>query len=66
MNGMKKFIGFSRASIMAASVGTVSFAKNYVDVTSDNAAQTEISILSDIGVIKGTSENEFSPLDNVT
>ena len=66
MNGMKKFIGFSLASIMAASVGTVSFAKNYDDVTSDNAAQTEISILSDIGVIKGTSENEFSPLDDVT
>ncbi|MBE6540979.1 MAG: S-layer homology domain-containing protein [Ruminococcaceae bacterium] len=66
MNGMKKFIGLSLASIMAASAGTVSFAKTYDDVTIDNPAQTEISILSDIGVIKGTGENEFSPLEDVT
>lgn len=66
MNGMKKFIGLSLASLMVASLGTVSFAKTYDDVTSDSPAQTEISILSDIGVIKGTSENLFSPDEHVT
>ena len=42
------------------------FARSYQDVTESNPAKDEIDILSDIGVIVGTSENEFSPEDNVT
>ena len=42
------------------------FAREYQDVTESNPAKDEIDILSDIGVIVGTSENEFSPEANVT
>ena len=54
------------AALMVAGCGTMTFAKNYDDVKNDHSAKTEISILSDIGVIKGTSSNEFSPEDDVT
>ena len=49
------------ASLTLASGATAVSAKNYDDVKEDSRAATEISILSDIGVIRGTSENEFSP-----
>ena len=42
------------------------FAREYQDVTESNPAKDEIDILSDLGVIVGTSENEFSPEENVT
>ena len=42
------------------------FAREYQDVEASNPAKDEIDILSDIGVIVGTSENEFSPDENVT
>ncbi len=54
---------------MIAGSGTMTFAKTYDDVDSDSlskTAATSISILSDIGVIKGTSDNEFSPAELVT
>ncbi len=66
MHNVKKYISTSLAALMVASCGTVTFAKSYDDVKDDNVAKTEISILSDIGVIKGTSDNEFSPAEFVT
>ncbi|MBO7405498.1 MAG: S-layer homology domain-containing protein [Clostridia bacterium] len=49
------------ASLTIASGATAVSAKNYEDVPENSRAATEISMLSDIGVIRGTSENEFSP-----
>ncbi|MCR5680909.1 MAG: S-layer homology domain-containing protein [Clostridiales bacterium] len=49
------------ASLTIASGATAVCAKNYDDVPENSRAATEISMLSDIGVIRGTSENEFSP-----
>ncbi|MGN1409359.1 MAG: S-layer homology domain-containing protein [Eubacteriales bacterium] len=66
MNNFKKILTPTLAALMVAASGTMVFAKNYDDVASDHPVRTEISILSDIGVIKGTSESEFSPEDNVT
>ena len=66
MNGFKKMIGTTLAAAMVAGCGTVTFAKHYDDVKDDHAAQTEISILTDIGVIKGTHEGKFSPDENVS
>ena len=51
---------------MVAGCSTLTFARNFDDITNDSKAKTEISILTDIGVIKGTGENEFSPDENVT
>ena len=54
------------ASLTIASGATAVCAKNYDDVPENSRAATEISMLSDIGVIRGTSENEFSPEVPVT
>ena len=62
----KKFLSTVLAALMIAGSATMTFAKTYDDVKEDNKAATEISILSDIGVIKGTSENEYSPDNPVT
>ena len=53
------------AMIVATGIPAV-FARDYEDVTADHPHRDEIDILSDIGVIVGTSENEFSPDENVT
>lgn len=66
MNRVKKIMSTSLAAMMVAGCGTMTFAKTYDDVDSDHKASTEISILSDIGVIKGTSDGEFSPDELVT
>lgn len=66
MNAFKKILAPTLAALMVAGSGSAVFAKNYEDVDTDHKASTEISILSDIGVIKGTSEDKFSPDDNVT
>ncbi len=66
MNGIKKFISVCLASLMIMGGAVMTFAKNFDDVKEDNSAKVEISILTDIGVIKGTGENEFSPDENVT
>lgn len=66
MDLVKKIMSTSLAAMMVAGSGTMTFAKNYDDVDSDHEAKTEISILSDIGVIKGTSDGEFSPNELVT
>ncbi|MBQ2276970.1 MAG: S-layer homology domain-containing protein, partial [Clostridia bacterium] len=61
-----KILSTSLAALMVAGSGTMTFAKTYDDVDSDHKAKTEISILSDIGVIKGTADGEFSPDELVT
>jgi len=61
-----KILSTSLAALMVAGSGTMTFAKTYDDVDSDHEAKTEISILSDIGVIKGTADGEFSPDELVT
>ena len=66
MNGIKKFVSVALASLMIAGSAVMTFAKNFDDVKEDNSAKVEISILTDIGVIKGTGEGEFSPDENVT
>ncbi len=64
---LKKSLSVSLAALlvagnMAAGIQAVS----YGDVGTENVFSEQIGLLSDIGVIKGTGENEFSPDDNVT
>lgn len=66
MNRFQKSVGISLAAWMIAVSGMPAYAKSYDDVKNDHNAKTEISILSDIGVIKGTSQDKFSPEDYVT
>ena len=66
MKDLKKYLSASLAALMVAGCSTLTFARNFDDITNDSKAKTEISILTDIGVIKGTGENEFSPDENVT
>lgn len=61
-----KLLGGVLASAMIFTCAPAVFAKEYQDVQASNPAKDEIDILSDIGVIVGTSENEFSPDDSVT
>ncbi len=57
----------SLATLMiVAAMMTGVAAKSYSDVASTDAYAEQIEILSDIGVIKGTSETEFSPDEDVT
>ncbi len=66
MNNSKKLFASILAALILASTGTMAWAKNYDDVKDDHPVRSEISILSDIGVIKGTEENIFSPDEDVT
>ena len=66
MNGVKRFISAALASLMIMSGAVMTLAKSFDDVKEDNPAKVEISILTDIGVIKGTGDGEFSPEENVT
>lgn len=62
-----RFISGALAALMiAASLVTGAFAKSYEDVKPSDRYAEQIEILSDIGVVKGTSENEFSPDQKVT
>ncbi len=61
MKSMHKIVGTALAALMLAGQGTMVFAKDFTDVDHMSFAKTEIDILSDIGVIKGTSDKEFSP-----
>ncbi len=57
----------SLATLMiVAALMTGAQAKEYDDVSPDHLYAEQIEILSDIGVIKGTSETEFSPDERVT
>lgn len=66
MKGFKKILSTTLAALLVAGSASLTFAKGYEDVKEDNLSEIEISILSDLGVILGTSENEFSPDKNVT
>ncbi|MBR4295475.1 MAG: S-layer homology domain-containing protein [Clostridia bacterium] len=50
----------------ALSTAVTASAKDFGDVAPDNAFATQIDMLSDIGVIKGTTDTEFSPNEKVT
>lgn len=52
--------------ILAGMLSTGIWAKSYNDVSADRLYAEQIGILSDIGVIKGTGENTFSPDEPVT
>lgn len=52
--------------LIALALMTGASAKSYDDVASTDRYAEQIEILSDIGVIMGTSENEFSPEEKVT
>ena len=54
------------ASATILSAAPAVLAREYEDVSEEHFALNEIDMLSDIGVIRGTSENEFSPDENVT
>ncbi len=64
--GFKRILSAVLASLMIGAAIPAVAAREFHDVTAENAAKDEIDILSDIGVIVGTSENEFSPEQNVT
>lgn len=66
MKSYKKIISTLLAAAIVAGSASLTFAKSYNDVKADDSHSAEISILSDLGVIVGTSENEFSPDANVT
>jgi len=63
---LKRLLSGFLASAMIAVGAPAVLAKNYEDVPETNTARDEIDILSDIGVIVGTSDSEFSPDENVT
>ena len=62
----KQFLSAALAALMIAGSAVGAGARAYEDVKEDNKASTAISMLSDIGVIKGTSETEFTPDENVS
>lgn len=53
-------------STVALSAVITTSAKDFSDVAPDNAYAAQIDMLSDIGVIVGTTDTEFSPNENVT
>ena len=63
---MKRPLCIILAALLIAGNGTMVFAKDFSDVDNMSFAKTEIDMLSDIGVIKGTGESEFSPEAPVT
>ena len=67
MKNLKRFLSGALATVMiAAAFVTGAHAKSYDDVSSTDRYAEQIEILSDIGVVKGTSETEFSPEEKVT
>ena len=67
MNLFKRFLACSLAVLMMSGMlMTGVAAKSFNDVASEDRYSESINVLSDIGVVVGTSENEFSPSENVT
>ena len=62
----RRFLSAALAALMLAGSAVTAGAKTYDDVRDDSRGAAEISMLSDIGVIKGTSEDEFSPDEQVS
>lgn len=65
-NFKKKMSGSLTCLILVGMMSSGLYAKSYDDVKNDSPFSEQIGILSDIGVIKGTGENEFSPDEPVT
>ncbi|MCI8388449.1 MAG: S-layer homology domain-containing protein [Clostridiales bacterium] len=67
MGNLKKFMSGSLATLLLVGIMSSGIsAKSYTDVKAEDEYAEQIGILSDIGVIKGTSADEFSPDDPVT
>jgi len=67
MRNLKRFMSASLATLMiVAAMMTGVSAKSFDDVKPADTYAEQIEILSDIGVIKGTSDTEFSPDEAVT
>ncbi|MBO5274763.1 MAG: S-layer homology domain-containing protein [Clostridia bacterium] len=64
---VKRLTAVSLAALIAAGSSSLMVnAKTFEDVNSDHTYTEQIDLLSDIGVILGTSETEFSPEEPVT
>lgn len=63
---LKRLLSAFLASATVLSAAPAVLARDYEDVGEEHFAKNEIDMLSDIGVILGTSENEFTPDENVT
>ena len=67
MSNFKRFMsGSLTCLILAGMMSSGLWAKSYDDVKNDAPFSEQIGILSDIGVVKGTSDKEFSPDAPVT
>ncbi len=67
MKNLKRFLsGFLAAVTLSTALVTGISAKSYGDVAPTDRYAEQIEILSDIGVVVGTSESEFSPNAKVT
>ncbi len=60
------FLAVLMVSAGALSAVITTSAKDFSDVAPDNDFAAQIDMLSDIGVIKGTTDTEFSPNEKVT
>lgn len=60
------FLAILMVSAGALSTVITASAKDFSDVAPDDAYSAQIDMLSDIGVIKGTTDTEFSPNELVT
>ncbi len=60
------FLAILMVSALSLTAVITSSAKDFSDVAPDNAYAEQIDMLSDIGVIVGTSDTEFSPNEKVT
>ncbi len=67
MRNYRRHISTALAALLiAANMSGAIQAKSYTDVAPGTAFSQEIGILSDIGIIKGITEDEFSPDELVT
>ncbi|MBQ2767118.1 MAG: S-layer homology domain-containing protein [Clostridia bacterium] len=66
MNHFRKFLALALAALMVIGATVSVGAKRFDDVANDNQYAEQIDLLSEIGIILGTSENEFSPDVNVS
>ncbi|MBR6708494.1 MAG: S-layer homology domain-containing protein, partial [Clostridia bacterium] len=66
MNQFRKFLALGLSVLMIFGATVSVSAKRFDDVANDNSFAEQIDLLSEIGIIVGTSENEFSPDIKVT
>ena len=66
MNHLRRFLALGLSVLMLLSAAVTVSAKRFDDVANDSAYAEQIDLLSEIGVILGTTENHFSPNASVT